>query len=117
MSQTVPIQTCASIEEALIVWSVLDSSEVCAWISNYHHAIADWSNVIAFGGIRVLVLESELEAAGEALAQAKRQSILIDVELQDWEGSSRRWRARLAFLVFVVLPFVFGIGQIPISMH
>lgn len=70
MARMVPIRTCLSLPEALVVNSYLRDRGVIAALNGYHHASVAWHHLFALGGIRLNVLDSHLDRARELLADA-----------------------------------------------
>ena len=70
MSSIVTIRRCATLPEALINVSFLQSRGIEASLDNYHHAAVNWLIVPALNGIGVSVPASDVEAAKQAIVDA-----------------------------------------------
>ncbi|HIG21481.1 MAG TPA: hypothetical protein EYG02_05010 [Henriciella marina] len=70
MSSLVTIRRCASLPEALITVSFLQSRGVEASLDNYHHAAVNWLIVPALNGIGVSVPARDIEVAKQEIVDA-----------------------------------------------
>ena len=70
MARMVPIKTCLSLREALVVASYLGDHGIFAALNGYHHGSMAWHCLYALNGIRISVLDIDFESARELVDQA-----------------------------------------------
>jgi hypothetical protein len=68
MASLVPVKTCLSLPEALVVSSYLSGHGLITALNGYHHASAAWFVLFALDGVRISVLDRDVGRARELLA-------------------------------------------------
>jgi hypothetical protein len=68
MASLVPVRTCLSLPEALVVSSYLRDHGLITALNGYHHASVAWFALFAPGGVRISVLDKDVARARELLA-------------------------------------------------
>ena len=82
----VPVKTCLSLPVALVVSGYLHDHGVMTALNGYHHASVAWHHLFALGGIRLSVLDSDLDRARALLAAPS--PVADDQEQADAGGSA-----------------------------
>ncbi|MEO0466610.1 MAG: hypothetical protein AAF216_08705 [Pseudomonadota bacterium] len=114
MSGAVNIRQCASLEEAVVVWSALRAHGFESNISNFEHAWMHWFKIPAFGGVFVTVPHAQLNDAQDCLADLEdiARRMLDDEHLNVDHHLTRRDRWRIwalsIFGPYSTFPFLFG---------
>ena len=94
MPSLVKLRVCSSIEEAVVIKSLLDANDVDAWIDNYYHCTMDWPIVHALGGVSVTVPQHQFIDAVDVIATAESLSESVVTPLK----KRHRWRALFLLL-------------------
>ena len=67
MAELVTLKTFLDSQEAQIAKGVLDQHGITAFVGDENFASASWMHLFALGGLRLRVMDSDLEAAREIL--------------------------------------------------
>ena len=67
MARMLPIKACLSLPEALVVRSCLADHGIFTTLNGYHHGSAAWHCLYALNGIRIDVLDIDVDRARELL--------------------------------------------------
>jgi hypothetical protein len=70
----VPVKTCLSLPEALVVSSYLADKGIFAALNGYHHASTAWHCLYALNGIQISVLDVDFDRARQLVDQARSSS-------------------------------------------
>ena len=104
MSHTVILRAFATVSEARICRSILETHGIQASIDNEEIVVQDWSIVPAVGGVHVRVPKSQLSAAKSALTDHLKyaEEILKEHALPgDSITTSQRWKAIIMLLMYL----------------
>ena len=125
MSKLVVLRRCATIEEALIIDSLLQDGGFLSSTPVRYHAQNEWWSVQAFNGIPVFIPDVELVEAAEYLiemrATAKER---LEEQFGEIDNSKLplRWRrgATMLFLqlgggIFLFFPLLYLLAALPID--
>ncbi|MEM7492625.1 MAG: hypothetical protein AAF296_04540 [Pseudomonadota bacterium] len=123
MSGAVILARYSSIEEALVVYSLLRANSIEASLENWHHAQNDWFLVHALEGVAIRVPWHEIEDSKRILSDKFDASPIADDASTEPRNRRiiRRWSLPVVFLGFVNLPILIGfwaaIELFPITME
>jgi len=125
MSKLVVLRRCATLEEALVVDSLLQDGGFLSSTPMRYHAQNDWGTVPAFNGTPVFIPEAELHEAGayliemRATAKERLEGALGEV---DHSKFPLRWGRALTMLILyfgggavIVFPLIFLLAALPID--
>jgi hypothetical protein len=65
----VPVKSCLSPSEALVVSSYLADNGIFAALNGYHHGATAWHCLYALNGIQISVLDVDFDRASELLVE------------------------------------------------
>ena len=114
MSGAINIRQCASLEEAVVVWSALRANGFESSIANFEHAWMDWFKIPAFGGVFVTVPYAQFNDAEDCLTDleeiARRTPDDEHLTAARYLTRRDRWRiwALSIFGPYGSFPFLFG---------
>lgn len=110
MTGAVVLERYSSIEEAMVVYSLLHANGVGASLENWHHAQNDWFLVHALEGVAILVPQHELEEAKDILSTILNEPLVSDIARREVRNRRilRRWSLPAIFFGFMNLPILLG---------
>ena len=71
MATLVPVKSCLSLPEALVVSSYLRDHGLITALNGYHHASVAWFVLFALDGVRISVLDKDVARARELLGHVE----------------------------------------------
>jgi hypothetical protein len=84
----VPIKTCLSLPEALVVRSYFQDHGIVAALNVYYHGSVAWHHIFALNGIQLSVLDVEFDRARQLMVDAA--SLADEQDQPDAEGPAAR---------------------------
>jgi len=100
MSSIVSFKCCSTVEEALVVSALLNANDIPSWITNLHHAHAEWFLVPAFGGVIVTIPEAAAEDALAVVQSSVDEAYVEHVQGPALNLSRVRWRAWVMLFLY-----------------
>lgn len=93
MTNLVVLARCATLEEALVVNSLLQDGGFYSHVGEYHISHMQWDVIAAFGGVTVWVRRTELqEAKAYVLDMRRTADERLKAELQDYDDGPLKLR-------------------------
>jgi len=125
MTKLVIFRRCATIEEALIVSSLLQDGGFYHSLGEYYVSNVQWDALAAFGGVSIWMPESELLPAGQYLLDMRKSAAdRLEVEFGAFDTAplklrwGRAWSmliiySGLSYLIFIALLYI--LAALPID--
>ncbi|MEO1306325.1 MAG: hypothetical protein AAFV37_15240, partial [Pseudomonadota bacterium] len=77
MTNSLVIRRCATLSEALVCNSFLQSNEVLSSLDNEHHSANDWFAVAALGGVQIRVPTAQYDQARQLIVERHKFALEI----------------------------------------
>jgi hypothetical protein len=103
----VPVKTCFSLPEALVVSSCLADKGIFAALNGYHHGSSAWHCLYALNGIQISVLDADFDEARDLLDQPRSDADA------DWDRGDRG-QANLSDIVLAVVALLLAGLPMPV---
>ncbi|MEL6724524.1 MAG: hypothetical protein AAFP24_05875 [Pseudomonadota bacterium] len=106
MTESVIIRRCATLSEALICNSFLQTEGILSSIDNEHHAAVQWTVVPAIGGVHIRVPVSQFdEAKALIIERVEHAEALLDAQDLTFQPIERTRYLRAASMLIISLGF------------
>lgn len=127
MSCLVILRRCTTVEEALVVDSLLKDGGFLSSVGEYHIGTIQWDTIAAFGGISVWIPEDEMFRAGQYLiemqasAQERLRHIFGDIDPSPLKLRwGRAWSMIFIYFggsVLIWYPIAWIMAQLPVDWY